>query len=215
MTWYGVLGHKDPIGDLKSRTKVCSEHLEDNDVKFVGSWTRTLKDGTHPLLFLWSTRGHMYFKDEFFIVFSKIIVGMDVSSEKKSGKNKLLQGLWKVREFHFEFGEIYIFEKSLEKVKFQVKWICSSYLGPLDDERWRHFPFWYWLICTLFWTVDRFLSNTSFSYVMPVEVGLGMQSCILFFFNLQGVKLIFFSDSHLATKFFKVVANAKKSWSPF
>ena len=26
----------------------------------------------------------------------------------------------------------------------------------------------------------------------------------------QGVKLIFFSDSHLATKFFKVVANAKK-----
>ena len=45
---------------------------------------------------------------------------MDVSSEKKSGKNKLLQGLWKVREFHFEFGEIYIFEKSLEKVKFQV-----------------------------------------------------------------------------------------------
>ena len=50
----------------------------------------------------------------------------------------------------------------------------------------------------------------SFSYVMPVEVGLGMKSCILFFFNLQGVKLIFFSDSYLATKFFKVVANAKK-----
>ena len=120
MTWYGVLGHKDPIGDLRFRTQVCSEHLEDNDVKFVDSWTRTLKDGTHPLLFLWSTRGHMYFKDEFFIVSSKIIVGMDVSSEKKSGKNKLLQGLWKVREFHFEFGEIYIFEKSLEKVKFQV-----------------------------------------------------------------------------------------------
>ena len=35
----------------------------------------------------------MYFKDEFFIVSSKIIVGMDVSSEKMSGKNKLLQGL--------------------------------------------------------------------------------------------------------------------------
>ena len=33
---------------------------------------------------------------------------------------------------------------------------------------------------------------------------------------LQGVKLIFFfSDSHLAPKFFKVVANLKKSWSPF
>ena len=28
--------------------------------------------------------------------------------------------------------------------------------------------------------------------------------------NLQGVKLTFFSDSHLATKFFKVVANSKK-----
>ena len=27
---------------------------------------------------------------------------------------------------------------------------------------------------------------------------------------LQGVKLIFFSDSHLAPKFFKVVANSKK-----
>ena len=26
----------------------------------------------------------------------------------------------------------------------------------------------------------------------------------------QGVKLIFFSDSHLASKFFKVVANSKK-----
>ena len=28
--------------------------------------------------------------------------------------------------------------------------------------------------------------------------------------TLQGVKLIFFSDSHLAPKFFKVVANSKK-----
>ena len=27
---------------------------------------------------------------------------------------------------------------------------------------------------------------------------------------MQGVKLIFFSDSHLAPKFFKVVANSKK-----
>ena len=27
---------------------------------------------------------------------------------------------------------------------------------------------------------------------------------------IQGVKLIFFSDSHLAPKFFKVVANSKK-----
>ena len=28
--------------------------------------------------------------------------------------------------------------------------------------------------------------------------------------DIQGVKLIFFSDSHLASKFFKVVANSKK-----
>ena len=28
--------------------------------------------------------------------------------------------------------------------------------------------------------------------------------------GLQGMKLIFFSDSHLAPKFFKVVANSKK-----
>ena len=32
---------------------------------------------------------------------------------------------------------------------------------------------------------------------------------------MQGVKLVFFSDSHLAPKFFKVVANSKKSWLPF
>ena len=28
--------------------------------------------------------------------------------------------------------------------------------------------------------------------------------------GIQGVKLIFFSDSHLAPEFFKVVANSKK-----
>ena len=28
--------------------------------------------------------------------------------------------------------------------------------------------------------------------------------------NVQGMKLIFFSDSHLAPRFFKVVANSKK-----
>ena len=32
----------------------------------------------------------------------------------------------------------------------------------------------------------------------------------LLFSNWQGVKLTFFSDSHLAPKFFKVVANSKK-----
>ena len=31
-----------------------------------------------------------------------------------------------------------------------------------------------------------------------------------FFSRVQGVKLTFFSDSHLAPKFFKVVANSKK-----
>ena len=91
---------------------MSSEHLEDDDVKFVDSWTWTLKDGTHPLLFLWSIRGYMYSKDELFIVSCKIIVGMLVSGGKKSGKNKLLQSLWKVREFHFESGKICIFETS-------------------------------------------------------------------------------------------------------
>lgn len=43
---------------------------------------------------------------------------MVVSGEEKSGKNKLLQGMLKVKEFHFESGKIRIFEKSLEKVKF-------------------------------------------------------------------------------------------------
>ena len=33
--------------------------------------------------------------------------------------------------------------------------------------------------------------------------------------NIQGMKLIFFSDSHLAAKFFKVVANSKKGGCHF
>ena len=36
---------------------------------------------------------------------------------------------------------------------------------------------------------------------------LAFRKCLIV---LQGVKLIFFSDSHLAPKFFKVVANSKK-----
>ena len=32
---------------------------------------------------------------------------------------------------------------------------------------------------------------------------------------IAGREINFFSDSHLAPKFFKVVANSKKSWSPF
>ena len=35
---------------------------------------------------------------------------------KKSGKKKILQGQGKVREFHFESGKIYFFEKSQGKV---------------------------------------------------------------------------------------------------
>ena len=34
-------------------------------------------------------------------------------------KKKILQGQGKVREFHFESGKIYIFEKSQGKVKFK------------------------------------------------------------------------------------------------
>ena len=33
--------------------------------------------------------------------------------------------------------------------------------------------------------------------------------------EITGREINFFSDSHLAPKFFKVVANSKKSWSPF
>ena len=104
--------------------------------------------------------------------FGKIIVGMVVSGEEKSGKNKLLQGMWKVKEFHFESGKIYIFETCLEKVRFQVNvnlFILS------------------WSLCTLFWIVDRFLTNISYSFVIEGEVGLRMKSYLLFFFNLYSL----------------------------
>ena len=39
---------------------------------------------------------------------------------------------------------------------------------------------------------------------------LGFFSYSLAYIKLQGMKLIFFSDSHLAPKFFEVVANSKK-----
>ena len=42
----------------------------------------------------------------------------------------------------------------------------------------------------------------TFVYLLPVKVTTGRE-------------INFFSDSHLAPKFFKVVANSKKSWSPF
>ena len=42
-----------------------------------------------------------------------VATGQEIVREKK-----ILQGQGKVREFHFESGKIYIFEKSQGKVKF-------------------------------------------------------------------------------------------------
>ena len=44
---------------------------------------------------------------------SMVATGQEIVREKK-----ILQGQGKVREFHFESGKIYIFEKSQGKVKF-------------------------------------------------------------------------------------------------
>ena len=60
--------------------------------------------------------------------------------------------------------------------------------------------------------VDKYFKFRSVFHLFPgvvVHVGNSPSSFLL----PQGVKLIFFPDSHLAPKFFKVVA--KKSWSPF
>ena len=45
--------------------------------------------------------------------FNMVATGQEIVREKK-----ILQGQGKVREFHFESGKIYIFEKSQGKVKF-------------------------------------------------------------------------------------------------
>ena len=41
-----------------------------------------------------------------------------VATGQEIVREKILQGQGKVREFHFESGKIYIFEKSQGKVKF-------------------------------------------------------------------------------------------------
>ena len=45
-------------------------------------------------------------------------MGMVATGQEIVRKKKILQGQGKVREFHFESGKIYIFEKSQGKVKF-------------------------------------------------------------------------------------------------
>ena len=45
----------------------------------------------------------------------------------------------------------------------------------------------------------------SWSLIGVMRVACGKMSM-----NVQGMKLFFFSDSHLAPRFFKVVANSKK-----
>ena len=47
-----------------------------------------------------------------------IIVIMVATGQEIVREKKILQGQGKVREFHFESGKIYIFEKSQGKVKF-------------------------------------------------------------------------------------------------
>ena len=43
---------------------------------------------------------------------------MVATGQEIVGEKKILQGQGKVRDFHFESGKIYIFEKSQGKVKF-------------------------------------------------------------------------------------------------
>ena len=49
----------------------------------------------------------------FGVLIHMVATGQEIVREKK-----ILQGQGKVREFHFESGKIYIFEKSQGKVKF-------------------------------------------------------------------------------------------------
>ena len=177
MSWYRVLRYKDPIEDVRFRTKVFP-------VFPVDSWTRTWKDDTYSLLFSWSTRG--YFKDELCIVSSKKILGMIVSGQEKSGKNKLFQCLGKVREFQFESenlqvylwnksGKIYryIFESSQGKMKFQVK-------GKLFILSWS--SWWLKMVTLSFLMLIMYIVLNScqipdqciFLFVMQVEVALWM-----------------------------------------
>ena len=49
---------------------------------------------------------------------SGFLTRMVATGQGKVRGKKILQGQGKVREFHFESGKIYIFEKSQGKVKF-------------------------------------------------------------------------------------------------
>ena len=70
-----------------------------------------------------------------------------------------------------------------------------------------------------FFHFDSSLATDDFDLFSEITLVLpfrhSIQICFIYFFlvlNLpsQGVKFTFFSDSHLAPKFFKVVANSKK-----
>lgn len=49
-----------------------------------------------------------------------IVLGMVVTGQEDSGQTEPLQGVGRVREFHFESRRIFIFEMREGKVKFQV-----------------------------------------------------------------------------------------------
>ena len=55
-----------------------------------------------------------------------------------------------------------------------------------------------------------FASRTHCKQIKKKIRGKASNKYMLELINIQGVKLIFFSNSHLAPKFFKVVANSKK-----
>ena len=52
------------------------------------------------------------FRKEIVLRFLQVIVGMVVTGQEKPGINKLPQGQGKVREFHFESGKNYVFERT-------------------------------------------------------------------------------------------------------
>ena len=110
---------KDPNKALRIAfsTKVCSEQFQDNDVKFVDSRTRKIE--RWRLSFIVFMIRRKVFRKEIVLCFLQVIVGMVVAGQEKPGINELLQGQGKVREFHFESGKNYVFERtdSLE-VKF-------------------------------------------------------------------------------------------------
>ena len=61
--------------------------------------------------------------------------------------------------------------------------------------------------------LQQFIEN--FILELKSEIFVWLRSCIANTYQLRVWNYFFFSDSHLAPKFFKVVANSKKRWSPF